>query len=485
MSTVNSGLKEGRLYSRSEQLKAGFLRQHSVILVRLCSLFDALVIFGCLFASLWLYQYEWQPEHLVAGLLSALIYQTLASFFDLYRSWSIVRLRYEAMKILLYWAITLVFLTFVLYISENQHSIDAYLLGTWFVLAYAVMVAVHLGIRTFTRYARALGFDVRKVAFIGATDIALRMKTIFSDHPWMGMNTLGIYDDRMKDNGSRLALRKDEITGVVADLVELARDSELDIIYICLPLAAENQVKSLINLLSDTTASIYYCPSFTNFDLMNSRWDEVYGQPVISIVESPFVDSKRYLKRVEDILICLAAMPIVVPVMAVVAVLVKLSSSGPVFYTQNRYGIKGKSFKMYKFRTMYNEPNSSEFVQATKDDPRVTRLGAFLRKSSLDEVPQFFNVLLGNMSVVGPRPHPDTMNEDLRKLIHRYMLRHKIKPGITGLAQVSGLRGETESLDKMEQRIEQDLQYIRHWSLWLDVKILFKTIFSLSGNNVY
>jgi putative colanic acid biosynthesis UDP-glucose lipid carrier transferase len=218
---------------------------------------------------------------------------------------------------------------------------------------------------------------------------------------------------------------------------------------------------------------------------MNSRWDEVYGQPIISIVESPFVDNQRYLKRVEDLLICITAMPLVIPLMAVVAVLVKLSSTGPVLYKQNRYGIKGKSFQMYKFRTMYYEPEGSEFVQATKNDPRITRLGAFLRKTSLDEIPQFLNVLIGNMSVVGPRPHPDTVNEDLRKLIRRYMLRHKIKPGITGLAQVSGLRGETESLSKMEQRIEQDLEYIRHWSLWLDVKILFKTIFSLSGNDVY
>lgn len=485
MNILKTGPKKGRLYSRSEQLKAGFLRQHSVILVRLCSLFDAAVIFASLFASLWFYQYEWLPEHLVAGLLSALIYQILASFFDLYRSWRIIRLRYEVAKILLYWATTLVFLTFVLYVSENRHSIDIYLLSTWFILAFCVMAAVHCGIRIFTRYARALGFDVRKVAFIGATDIALRMKTIFSDHPWMGMNTLGIYDDRKKDDEDRLALRGDEIAGVVSELVELAKDCELDIIYICLPLAAENRVKYFIDLLSDTTASIYYCPSFSNFDLMNSRWDEVYGQPIISIVESPFVDNQRYLKRVEDILICVTAMPLIIPLMAVVAALVKLSSSGPVFYKQNRYGIKGKSFEMYKFRTMYDDPDSRDFVQATKNDPRVTPLGAFLRKTSLDEIPQFLNVLIGNMSVVGPRPHPDTVNEDLRKLIRRYMLRHKIKPGITGLAQVSGLRGETESLNKMEQRIEQDLEYIRHWSLWLDVKILFKTIFSLSGNDVY
>ncbi|MFK8049364.1 MAG: undecaprenyl-phosphate glucose phosphotransferase [Halioglobus sp.] len=480
-----TGANGGELYDRGEQLKAGFLRQHSVILVRLCSLLDALVIFLSLFAALWFYNYAWLPEHLVAGLLAALIYEILASFFDLYRSWRVIRLRYEVMKILLYWATTLIFLTFVLFVSENKHSIDKYLLLTWFLLAFLVMCAVHCSVRIITRYARALGFDVRKVAFIGASDIAIRMKTIFSDHPWMGMNSIGVYDNRSQNEDGRISMRRDEVKGTVEDLVELAKDCEVDIVYICLPLAAEKRIKTFIDQFSDTTVSIYYCPSFFNFDLMNSRWDEVFGQPIISIVESPFVDNQRYLKRLEDIAISLLAMPIIIPLIAVIGMLVKLSSKGPVLFKQNRYGINGKSFKMLKFRSMYIEQESKGFVQATRMDPRVTPFGAFLRSTSLDEIPQFFNVLMGDMSVVGPRPHPDTLNEDLRKRIHRYMLRHKIKPGITGLAQVSGFRGETQSLDKMEQRIEQDLEYIRHWSLWLDLKILVKTFFSLRGNNVY
>ena len=308
---------------------------------------------------------------------------------------------------------------------------------------------------------------------------------IYQSHPWMGMKSIGIYDDRHSNDVERISVEHIDLTGNVEELLEMAREGLVDIIYICLPLAAEKRIKSYIDRFSDTTASVYYCPSFFNFDLIQSRWDEVFGQPVISIVESPFVDHQRYVKRLEDIFIVLAAAPLLIPLILVISILVKLTSKGPVFFKQNRYGINGESFKMWKFRTMYVEDCGQAYSQATKNDPRVTKLGSFLRRTSLDEFPQFLNVFIGNMSVVGPRPHPDILNEDLRKKIHRYMLRHKIKPGITGLAQVSGLRGETQSLDVMAQRIEQDLQYIRHWSLMLDFKILFRTIFSLGGNNVY
>lgn len=474
-----------RHYNRSEGLKADFLRQHSVLLVRLCSLFDVLAIFAALFGTLWFYDKELDAPHLSVSLLAALLFGIMATFFDLYRSWRVIRFRYEIIKIFICWAISTILLIFVLFFLENRHFIDNIEALTWLLSSFLLICIAHYSVRMVTRYARAFGYDVRRVAFVGANDIAVRMIRIYADHPWMGMVSTGIYDDRQINEDNRISVEVSELAGSTDDLIELAKDGAVDIVYVCLPLAAEKRIKTYIDLLSDTTVSIYYCPNFFNFDLMQSRWDVVFDQPVISIVETPFVGHQQFLKRLEDIIIVLALLPFLIPLMAIISLLIKATSKGPVFFKQNRYGINGESFKMWKFRTMYTENCNEIFSQVTKNDPRITSFGAFLRKTSLDEIPQFINVLIGNMSVVGPRPHPDILNEDLRKRIHRYMLRHKIKPGITGLAQVNGLRGETESLDKMTQRIEQDLQYIRQWTLMLDLRILLKTISSLSGNRVY
>jgi len=483
---VNESNSLSQSYNRnSGSIRTGFLRQHSALLIRLCSLLDAVVIFGTLYLTLYLFEINWESEHIVIGLAAALVFEIIASFFNLYRSFRVIQFRFELIKIFLYWSLSVILLASVLFFLKTPAALDTIAGLSWYLAAFLVISIVHFTARLITRYARAFGYDVRTAAFVGANDIAVNMMRIYETHTWMGMKNIGVFDDRHVEELERMAVKKPELAGNIDELFELARDGSVDIIYICLPLAAEKRIKTYIDLFSDTTASIYYCPSFSNFDIIQSRWDDVFGQPVISIVESPFVDHQRYVKRLEDIIFVLAAAPLLLPLMLVIGILVKLSSKGPVFFKQNRYGINGKSFKMWKFRSMYIEDCEQVYSQATQNDPRITKLGAYLRKTSLDEIPQFLNVLIGNMSVVGPRPHPDIVNEDLRKKIHRYMVRHKIKPGITGLAQVNGLRGETQSLDVMARRIEQDLQYIRNWSLMLDVKILLKTIFNLGGKNVY
>ena len=477
--------KNGKPYNGGVGFKAGFLRQHSVLFVRLGSLLDSLVIFSALFWTLWLYGKDWQLQHLNAALFTALLFQIIATFFHLYRSWRVVRFRYEILNIFLCWSASIILLIFSLFVLKQQYYLDSTEAITWFISAFFVMCLVHFSTRMFTRYVRAFGYDVRRAAFVGANEIAVRMTKIYAEHQWMGMNVLGIFDDRHATGENRISVEDTELGGSIDDLIKLARNCDVDIVYVCLPLAAEKRIKELIDLFSDTTVSIYYCPNFFNFDLMQSSWDDVFGQPVISVVESPFVDHYRILKRLEDLTIVIAFLPLLIILIITISLAIMLTSKGPIFFKQKRYGINGESFKMWKFRTMYVESCKESFSQVTKDDPRITPFGAFLRKTSLDEIPQFFNVLLGDMSVVGPRPHPDSLNEELRKRIYRYMLRHKIKPGITGLAQVSGFRGETESIEKMAQRIEHDLQYIRQWSLILDLKILFRTIFCLSGSSVY
>jgi putative colanic acid biosynthesis UDP-glucose lipid carrier transferase len=463
----------------------GLLRQHSALLIRLGSLFDALGILVTFLVVLSYTRGDWVAEHFSIGLVAALIFEVIATVFSLYRSWRVIRFRYEIIIIFFAWSVSMILLIFGLFFFNSKELVSETEVIIWFLSAFILICIVHYIGRLITRIIRSLGHDVRRVAFIGANEIALKMKNIYRDHPWMGMKTIGIFDDRHGGVDGRVVAEKVELVGNVNDLIALANESEVDIVYVCLPLAAEIRIKYLIDMFSDTTVSIYYCPNFINFDLMHSNWDEVYGQPVISIIESPFVGHHGFLKRAEDLFLVLLFLPALIPLFMFIAVLIKATSKGPVFFKQDRYGQNGRSFKMWKFRTMDIQSSQAGYSQATRNDPRVTRVGAFLRKTSLDEIPQFINVLFGDMSVVGPRPHPDIVNEDLRKRIYRYMLRHKIKPGITGLAQVNGFRGETETIDKMKQRIQYDLQYIRHWSIILDLKIILKTILIMKGSNVY
>lgn len=239
---------------------------------------------------------------------------------------------------------------------------------------------------------------------------------------------------------------------------------------------AEARIRTLLDELSDTTASVYIVPDFFVFELLHARWISMGGLPAVSVFENPLFGLDGAAKRVADISLAIGVLVVLGIPMLVIAALVKLTSPGPVFFQQRRYGLDGREIRVWKFRSMRTCDDGAIVKQATKGDARITKLGAILRKTSLDELPQFLNVLDGSMSLVGPRPHASAHNEQYRSLIRGYMLRHKVKPGITGLAQVNGCRGETETVDKMEARVRWDHQYIRSWSMWLDIKILFRTL---------
>jgi putative colanic acid biosynthesis UDP-glucose lipid carrier transferase len=249
---------------------------------------------------------------------------------------------------------------------------------------------------------------------------------------------------------------------------------------------AEERIRGVLTKLADTTASVYIVPDFFVFQMLHSRWTDIGGLPAVSVFENPLYGVDGLAKRVFDLLVAGIATVLLALPMLIVAIAIKLTSRGPVFFRQRRYGLDGQEILVWKFRTMTVCEDGNRVTQATKTDSRVTPLGAFLRKTSIDELPQLFNVLGGSMSLVGPRPHAATHNEQYRKMIEGYMLRHKVKPGITGLAQVRGWRGETDTLEKMQRRVECDHEYIREWSLWLDVKILFRTVLVvLAAKNAY
>jgi putative colanic acid biosynthesis UDP-glucose lipid carrier transferase len=291
------------------------------------------------------------------------------------------------------------------------------------------------------------------------------------------MTVEGFFDDRGAD---RLQLEPSvHLIGGLADLSAYAKQHAINVIFIALPIRHLKRVLDLLDDLRDTTASIYYVPDIFVFDLIQARSGELHGIPVVAMCETPFYGYRGVTKRLTDVILSLAVLVLALPLFALVALLVRLSSPGPVIFRQRRYGLDGREIIVYKFRTMTVTEDGHEVRQASKTDSRVTRIGAFLRRSSIDEIPQLLNVLQGRMSLVGPRPHAVAHNEQYRKLIKGYMVRHKVLPGITGLAQVNGCRGETSNLEDMEARVRYDLDYLRHWSPTLDFKILVLTLLKL------
>ncbi|MEX7596821.1 undecaprenyl-phosphate glucose phosphotransferase, partial [Klebsiella pneumoniae] len=289
---------------------------------------------------------------------------------------------------------------------------------------------------------------------------------------WLGLKVKGIYCDCPPTNSIGLPY-----SGKYEDLICEARKGEIDRIYIAMDMQDDKKLKKLVKGLADTTCSVLLIPDIFTFNILQSRTEEVNGVPVVPLFDTPLNGINSVLKRLEDIVLSLIILILISPVLIVIACIVKYSSKGPILFRQTRYGMDGKSIQVWKFRTMVVQENGNVVTQAVRGDVRVTNVGRFLRRTSLDELPQFFNVLFGSMSIVGPRPHAVAHNEQYRTLIEGYMLRHKVKPGITGLAQIKGWRGETDTLEKMQKRVEYDLEYIREWSLWLDLKIIFLTVF--------
>lgn len=337
-------------------------------------------------------------------------------------------------------------------------------------------------IRVITSYY--LFNSVLRVAILGITPAGLAIEhALQKEYSQRGIK-ISYFEDRNNQRDSRLI--NIERQGNSRDLLALAKSGEVDEIYIALPMVAQQRIKQFLNEFSDTTVDVFLVPDLFSYSSHISQLRMFGNLQTISIFTSPFDGEGAIIKRIEDIVLGAFFTLVSLPAMIFVAIGIKLTSPGPILFKQNRYGLNGKQIQVWKFRTMRVMENSAVVTQATRNDPRITKFGAFLRKSSLDELPQFFNVLQGRMSIVGPRPHAVAHNEQYRVLVENYMIRHKVKPGITGLAQINGFRGETDTLDKMEKRIQYDLEYIQSWSLFLDLKIVFFTFFrGFVGKNAF
>jgi putative colanic acid biosynthesis UDP-glucose lipid carrier transferase len=370
----------------------------------------------------------------------------------------------------------LLLLAVMLAIGYVTHSLAEYprrIFITWAVVTPVALVFSTLAMQEIMHRFLMGAFDNRSAIFAGYNNSSLELARRLKNNPAMRLEVSGFFDDRSSD---RLGLESDaKLVGSLSDLSTYVKEHGTDVIFIALPIRHVKRVMNLLDDLRDTTASIYYVPDIFVFDLIQARSGEIHGIPVVAMCETPFYGYRGVTKRLTDIGLSIVILLLFLPLLLLIAVLVKMSSPGPVIFKQRRYGLDGREIAVYKFRTMSVTEDGEQIRQASKSDSRITRIGRILRRTSADELPQLINVLQGRMSLVGPRPHAVAHNEEYRKLIKGYMVRHKVLPGITGLAQVNGCRGETSQLEEMEARVNYDLDYLRHWTPMLDIKIILLT----------
>ena len=377
-------------------------------------------------------------------------------------------------NILFHWFWIAGLLIIVGFATDYIFKFSTALIVNWLWIAPVAQIAGNLTLRATTTKLLKMQGPAQGVVIVGMNNQGVSLAENIGDSAYSGMEMRGFFDDRSEVR--RYEQGKYKLLGKIDELASYVKKYRIQYIYLSLPMIARPRVLQILDDLKDTTASIYFVPDMFITDLIQGRSDSVCGVSVISVCDTPFRGFNGILKRASDIILSLLILMLVSPVMVIIAILVKTGSPGPAIFKQRRYGLDGEQILVYKFRSMAVVEDGNTIQQAKKNDQRITKLGAFLRKTSLDELPQFFNVLQGRMSVVGPRPHAVAHNEMYRTLIKGYMVRHKVRPGITGWAQVNGYRGETETLDKMQARIDYDLDYLRNWSLQLDLFIVLKTI---------
>ena len=438
-------------------------------------LFDPFIIWSTLILTAWIYGEDFTSYYLVLVIITFFISTYIYERILIYRNWRRGRLLAYMRDTVFGWLIIVTILIFLGYATKFQNQFSEKVLLTWFIVTPLILIISHITVRSIIANWYTKG-KLRSTIVIGANETSLEFIKHIADLPFLLINYHGFFDER--DN-SRIAGNFGPHLGGLVDVIPYIHKHNVEMIFISLPMSSQPRIQKLMDELPDTTTSIYFLPDIYIFDLMQARFDYVGDIPVVAMNESPFIGIDGVVKNASDFILALVILILLLPFMLCIALAVKVTSPGPIIFKQRRYGLNGEEIVVYKFRSMTVAEDGPNVVQAKKNDQRFTKIGAFLRRTSLDELPQFINVLQGRMSIVGPRPHAVAHNELYRKLIKGYMLRHKAKPGITGWAQVNGWRGETEELDKMKGRIEHDLYYLKNWSIWLDLWIILRTIWTV------
>ena len=381
------------------------------------------------------------------------------------------------------WSVSFAITLFIYIMAQYFDQFSRPVLMAIFFIAFSGQLANRLILITLRVQTAHANEDRNNVLLIGGGPLVKHLYDNINSNPWLQEKAIGRIQISNEDGDDEMPV---PVLGTRDEIIEVVRENGVRTVYIAVSLENSHLVEQLYLDLANENLDIHWVPNIFTLRLINHSVKELAGLPLLTLSESPLIGNHLMFKAIEDRIIALITLILVSPVMLVTAILIKLDSPGPVIFRQSRTGWNGKEFHIWKFRSMKPPQRRSDDVkQATRDDDRVTRVGRIIRKTSIDELPQLFNVLSGTMSMVGPRPHAIEHNTDYDQRIHSYMTRHRIKPGITGLAQVNGYRGETDTLDKMKKRVEYDMQYINNWSFWLDIKILVMTIPALLRDEAY
>jgi len=449
---------------------------------------DFLIVLVSGLLSYWLRHknFSLSATYWLALLGLALLNGNILGYLGLYRIHLPCCILAQQLKsIALSWSLSMLGLILVLFFSRQSEDISRIWVSTWWVLGIGVLLISRVLLTKLLTHWNRSGILGERVVIVGAGDIGKWLLDQIRNKTDGHVQVVGIFDDRK----SRLILQEGtiEIDGTTDDLLDFVRENNIDMIVMALPSQSEERLNQLVMKLRVLPVEIHICPGRIGFSLERSEVVEMGGIPLLKVVSRPLETWGVFVKRIEDIILSVIILILIAPLLVCIALAVKISSPGPVFFVQFRGGFNGYVFRMFKFRSMY-VPTSvdSKVKQATLGDPRITRIGSFLRRSSLDELPQFFNVLKGDMSIVGPRPHAVEHDEEFRQIISSYVSRLRVKPGITGWAQIHGFRGLTDTREKLLSRPEYDLFYIDHWSLWLDLWIILKTVLTgMVNKNAY
>ena len=453
-----------------------FKRGTSLAAPVLLWLMDALpaVLAGVMFYPLTrVYDVEFDKPFLVLSILAAAF--TLAFIPSRNSSSQIVAGRLElATNLLLRWAVLVASLLALGYMTKFSEDFSRRVVVTWVLVTPVLLVMLSLLLQGVTRALLRDAAQARRAVVVGCTAPSMELVKRLKLHVELGISVAGFFDDRGSD---RLGCSEHaQLLGRFEDVAAFVNGRNIDMIFVAIAPGQVARVRDLVHELGDTTASIYFLPDVSGFDMIQQRASEILGMPVVAMCETPFHGYRGLVKRLMDVSFASIAVVLLSPLLLGIAWAVKRSSPGPVLFRQRRYGLDGEEINVFKFRTMTVCEDGAQVTQAARNDRRVTAIGRHLRRWSLDELPQLINVLQGTMSIVGPRPHAVAHNEEYRKLIKRYMVRHKVLPGITGLAQVRGCRGETSRVELMEARVLFDLEYMRRWSPMLDLEIMLATV---------
>ena len=458
-------------------LPKGILKEYAFTLSIIARVIDiSAILLGAILAHWWRFENIDLPvSYRIAVLLSLIFTLFIFNSFGIYQSWRGKNQLQYYRTVIAAWASVIFILIIIAFLTKTSEMFSRQWLVAWLISASLMLIIFRFCLTYILRGWRNRGLNTRQIAIFGAGHLGKSVLENLSDASWSGIKIGAFYDDNASLCNS--VIQGVTVQGGLEELIKFIEKNKYDEIWIALPLRSEERVKQIMKALRNSTVTIRYVPDIFGFRLLNHSVNEVAGIPVIDLSSSPMVGMNRVLKAFEDRVLGLLIILFISPLLLLIALSIKFTSKGPILFKQKRHGWDGKTINVYKFRTMIVHTEESGVVtQAHLNDARITKLGAFLRRTSFDELPQFFNVLQGRMSIVGPRPHAIAHNEQYKELIDSYMKRHKVKPGITGWAQVNGFRGETDTLDKMEKRVEYDLFYIENWSVWFDIKIIIMTI---------